>query len=77
MMRALSSLAISSLLFSAARAIPSQLQARDLDSFITAERAIALQGALNNIGPDGSEVPGAGAGFVVASPSTSNPNCQS
>lgn len=49
---------------------------RDLDSFITAEKAIALQGALNNIGPDGSAVPGAGAGYVVASPSTVNPNCQ-
>jgi glucoamylase len=31
---------------------------------------------LNNIGPDGSEVPGAGAGFVVASPSKANPNCK-
>jgi glucoamylase len=35
-----------------------------------------LRGALNNIGPDGSEVPGAGAGFVVASPSKANPNCK-
>jgi hypothetical protein len=52
------------------------LKARDLSSFIASERAIALQGALNNIGPDGSAVPGAGAGFVVASPSKANPDCQ-
>lgn len=49
----------------------------DLDSFVSSERAIALQGALNNIGPDGSEVAGASAGFVVASPSKENPNCKS
>lgn len=48
----------------------------DLDSFVSSERAIALQGALNNIGPDGSEVAGASAGFVVASPSNENPNCK-
>ncbi|KUJ06868.1 1, 4-alpha-D-glucan glucohydrolase [Mollisia scopiformis] len=47
---------------------------RDLTSFTAAERAIALQGALNNIGPDGVKVPGAGAGFVVASPSKVNPD---
>ena len=65
-----------SLLCSQALAAPSQqLEARDLTSFVASERAIALQGALNNIGPDGSEVPGAGAGFVVASPSKANPNC--
>lgn len=50
--------------------------ADDLDSFVSSERAIALQGALNNIGPDGSEVAGASAGFVVASPSKENPNCK-
>lgn len=56
----------------------SSIGARDaaLDSFVSTERAIALQGALNNIGPDGSEVPGATAGFVVASPSKVNPNCE-
>lgn len=49
----------------------------NLDSFVSTERAIALQGALNNIGPNGSLVPGAGAGFVVASPSMVNPDCES
>lgn len=48
----------------------------DLDAFVSSERAIALQGALNNIGPSGSEVAGASAGLVVASPSKANPNCK-
>jgi len=65
-----------SLLFSKALAAPSDLRSRDLTSFVAAERAIALQGALNNIGPNGSEVPGAGSGFVVASPSKVNPDCK-
>lgn len=47
-----------------------------LDSFVEQERNTALQGALNNIGPNGSKVPGASAGIVVASPSTVNPNCE-
>jgi hypothetical protein len=47
----------------------------DVDSFVATEMAIALQGALNNIGPNGSLVPGATAGYVVASPSKVNPNC--
>jgi len=65
-----------SLLASQAIAAPSERGSRGLDSFIAAERKVALQGALNNIGPDGSKVPGAGAGFVVASPSKSNPDCE-
>ncbi|KAH8787688.1 1, 4-alpha-D-glucan glucohydrolase [Hyaloscypha finlandica] len=63
-----------SLLLSETLAAPSDLRSRDLNSFIATERAIALQGALNNIGPNGSAVPGAGAGFVVASPSKVNPD---
>jgi len=47
----------------------------DLDSFIRFEKAIALQGALNNIGPNGSAVKGAG-NYVVASPSKVNPDCK-
>lgn len=66
--------AISSTLGSATpRSLP---RALDLEAFIAVERPIALQGALNNIGPNGSMVPGAGAGFVVASPSKVNPNCE-
>jgi len=54
------------------------VQVRDVgvDNFVSVERPIALQGALNNIGPNGSMVPGAGAGYVVASPSKVNPNCE-
>jgi glucoamylase len=47
-----------------------------VDSFVARERGIALQGALSNIGPNGSLVAGAGAGFFVASPSKANPNCE-
>jgi glucoamylase len=63
------------LFFGHALAIPStvQLFERDLNSFAAKERAIALQGALNNIGPNGSKVPGAGP-YVVASPSKVNPD---
>lgn len=46
------------------------------DAFVLVERPIALQGALNNIGPNSSLVEGATAGFVVASPSKVNPNCE-
>jgi len=55
---------------------PPNLQARDLTSFINTERAISLQGVKDNIGPDGAKVPGAGAGFVVASPSRVDPPCE-
>ncbi|KAI1849333.1 hypothetical protein JX266_004828 [Neoarthrinium moseri] len=63
---ALSSLSIAS---------PARLpRAVDVDAFIAAQRPIALQGTLNNIGPNGSLVEGASAGYVVASPSKVNPN---
>lgn len=48
----------------------------DLETFVQKERAISLQGVLNNIGPHGSRAPGAGAGVIIASPSTVNPNCE-
>ena len=54
------------------------LQARasvSIDSFIAAESPIALQGILNNIGPDGAKAAGAAPGIVVASPFKFNPNC--
>lgn len=61
---------------STALAKSTNLGRRDLDSFVSLEKQIALQGALDNIGPDGSKVPGAGAGYVVASPSKVNPDCE-
>ena len=49
-------------------------QTNELDTFISTERPIALQGILNNIGANGSLVEGASSGIVVASPSTEDPN---
>jgi len=36
---------------------------------------VALQGLLNNIGLNSSQAPGASQGIVIASQSTTNPNC--
>jgi glucoamylase len=49
-------------------------QSNDLDSFVTNEGSIALQGILNNVGANGSQAKGASSGIVVASPSTQDPN---
>jgi glucoamylase len=76
-MRFSKSTSLSLALCARALAAPSVgLESRDLNSFVISEKAIALQGALNNIGPHGSKVPGAAAGLVVASPSKSNPDCE-
>ncbi|KAH6676308.1 1, 4-alpha-D-glucan glucohydrolase [Halenospora varia] len=61
-----------SLLCSQATAAPS-LKERDVNSYVAIERPIALQGALNNIGPNGSQVAGAGP-YIIASPSKENPD---
>ena len=61
----------------AAAVVASPLAARQssLPSFISRERAIALNGAVANIGGSGSElIPGAFPGIVVAAPSTVNPD---
>lgn len=58
----------------AGSSLSSPLESRDLSSFITKERATALQGILNNIGPDGKLSQGAASGVVIASPSTVNPD---
>lgn len=65
------------LLFSPADAVPTDsLRKRvTLDDWIASESPIALQGVLDNLGRDGSKASGAAAGILVASPSTSNPNC--
>lgn len=47
-----------------------------LASFIASETPIALQGILDNIGPDGAKVAGAGSGLVIASPSKADPDCK-
>jgi glucoamylase len=48
----------------------------DIESFISNQRPVSLNGILANIGPDGSGAQGASAGIVVASPSKSDPNCK-
>lgn len=47
-----------------------------LARFIVSETPIALQGILDNIGPDGEKVAGAGSGLVIASPSKVEPDCK-
>lgn len=55
--------------------LTASIAAANLDEFVAQQRIISLQSALNNVGPNGSMVDGAGAGIVVASPSKSDPNC--
>ena len=45
-----------------------------MGEFISKQSPISLEGILKNIGADGSEVDGANAGIVVASPSKKDPN---
>ena len=59
--------------FSTSVSIPEKRQT-NLGSFITSERAIALEGVLDNIGSNGIFAQVASPGVVVASPSTVNPN---
>lgn len=55
---------------------PSRRQS-GLSGFIQSESTASLQGVLNNIGANGTGAAGASSGIVVASPSKSNPDCQS
>ncbi|MCJ1313723.1 hypothetical protein MMC25_007403 [Agyrium rufum] len=50
------------------------LEKRDLNSFVRSEKAVALDGILANLGPDGALDHNASAGVVIASPSTVYPN---
>lgn len=59
----------------AAFAAASSAQNNSLDDYIATQRPVYLQSVLDNIGPDGVNVPGTNAGFVVASPSTDDPDC--
>ncbi|CAK7219722.1 hypothetical protein SBRCBS47491_003945 [Sporothrix bragantina] len=63
-----------SVLLAGLAATAKHVRAVSVNDFIAHEKSIALQGVLNNIGPDGSLAPGAASGLVVASPSTVNPN---
>ena len=47
-----------------------------ISKFVVQNRPVALQGILDNIGPDGAKVVGAGPGLVIASPSKADPDCK-
>lgn len=47
-----------------------------LDTWLASESAVARQGILDNIGSAGAYAANAKPGIVVASPSTSDPNCK-
>ncbi|KAK3896798.1 Six-hairpin glycosidase-like protein [Staphylotrichum tortipilum] len=71
-MPSIASLALASLL--AVPGISTLIPKLPLEKYIKSERAIALQGVLDNIGPNGVKVPGAGRGIVIASPSKVDPD---
>ncbi|KAK4226342.1 Six-hairpin glycosidase-like protein [Podospora fimiseda] len=71
-MPAISKLLAATALLTTANA--SILKTIELEKFIKAENKIAIQGVLDNIGPNGVKVPGAGRGLVIASPSKYNPD---
>ncbi|VBB76995.1 Putative Glycoside Hydrolase Family 15 [Podospora comata] len=73
-MPSISNLALAGLLAAGQGASASLIGAIQLEKFIKQETPIALQAVLDNIGPDGIKVPGAGRGLVIASPSTSDPD---
>ncbi|KAF2437500.1 carbohydrate-binding module family 20 protein [Karstenula rhodostoma CBS 690.94] len=62
------------LLFTGALGTPVEQRQASVDTFITSQRAVSIEGVLANIGADGSKAQGAAAGIVVASPSRSNPD---
>ncbi|KAK7183443.1 hypothetical protein DPSP01_010550 [Paraphaeosphaeria sporulosa] len=63
-----------SLLFTGAHGTPLEPRQTSVDTFVTSQRSVSIQGVLSNIGADGSKAQGAAAGIVVASPSKSNPD---
>jgi hypothetical protein len=56
--------------------VPLKRQSTPLDDFISTESPIARQGILDNIGANGTNAWGAADGIVIASPSTSDPDCK-
>lgn len=56
-----------------------QLEARataSLDAWLASETTVAREGILDNIGSSGAYAASAKPGIVIASPSTSNPDCE-
>lgn len=67
---------VASLLVGDAHGSPLDTRQSSVDTFVTSQRSVSIQGVLANIGSDGSKAQGAAAGIVVASPSKSNPDCE-
>jgi glucoamylase len=62
----------------AAVAVP-QLSPRatvSLDDWLATETTVSLNGILDNIGANGAYAKSAKPGVIIASPSTSDPNCE-
>ena len=62
----------------AAVAVP-QLLSRatgSLDTWLASESTVARQGILDNIGSSGAYAASAKPGIIIASPSTSSPDCR-
>lgn len=51
-------------------------RATSLDSWLSSETTFSLNGILANIGSSGAYSKSAASGAVIASPSTSNPDCE-
>jgi glucoamylase len=47
-----------------------------LDTWLATETTVSLNGILANIGADGAYAKSAKPGIIIASPSTSNPDCE-
>lgn len=47
-----------------------------LDTWLASETTVALDGILDNIGASGTYAESADSGIVIASPSTSSPDCR-
>lgn len=63
----------------AAVAVPQTLGPRatgSLDTWLASETVVARQGILDNIGSAGAHAANAKPGIVLASPSTSDPDCK-
>lgn len=63
------------LLLCALRAAACPAGKAPIDEYIEAEKIVALEQLLCNIGDDGCNAAGAAPGVVVASPSKSDPDC--
>lgn len=52
-------------------------QQASINKFIKNQAQVSINGVLANIGPNGSKAPGVPAGILIASPSRSDPDCES